>query len=50
VYFLKAVPWIVPGFTVETHFKQLLRLQERIEREEELTFTQRLFMVKAEKP
>jgi ubiquinone/menaquinone biosynthesis C-methylase UbiE len=50
VYFLKAVPWIVPGFTVETHFEHLLRLQERIEREEKLTFTQRLFMVKAEKP
>jgi len=49
VYFLKAIPWIVPGFTVETHFEHLLKLQERIEREEKLTFIQRLFLIKAKK-
>jgi len=50
VYFLKAIPWIVPGFTVKIHFENLLKLQERIEKEEKLTFTQRLFLIKAEKP
>jgi hypothetical protein len=49
VYFLKAIPWIVPGFTVKIHFENLLKLQERIEKEEKLTFTQRLFLIKAEK-
>ncbi len=50
VYFLKAIPWIVPGFTVKIQFDNLLKLQERIEKEEKLTFTQRLFLIKAEKP
>jgi len=49
VYFLKAVPWIVPGFTVKTHVEHLLRLQERLEKEGQLTFTERLLMIKAEK-
>jgi ubiquinone/menaquinone biosynthesis C-methylase UbiE len=49
VYFLKAIPWIVPGFTVETYFKYLLKLQKRIEKEGKLTFTQRLFLIKAKK-
>ena len=50
VYFLKAIPWIVPGFTVDTYFKQLLKLQEQIKKEGQLTFTERLLLVKARKP
>ncbi len=49
VYFLKAIPWIVQGFTVETHFKQLMKLQERLEKEGQLTFAERLLLIKAEK-
>lgn len=33
VYYLKAVPWLVPGFSVETHRESLLALQRRIKRE-----------------
>ena len=36
VYYLKAVPWEVPGFTVETHLQYLLALQERLEAAGEL--------------
>ena len=38
VYYLKAVPWDVPGFTVRTHLRHLLALQERLESGEELSF------------
>ncbi len=49
VYFLKAIPWIVPGFMVETHFKQLLNLHERIQKEKQLAFTENLFLIRAKK-
>jgi len=49
VYFLKAVPWIVPDFTVEKHFKRLLKLQERIEKNGQLSFTERLLLIEAHK-
>lgn len=49
VYYLKAIPWIVPGFSVETHCKYLLKLQDRIDREGELAFTRKLLFVKAKK-
>ena len=29
VYYLKAIPWVVDGFSVETHLAHLLALQER---------------------
>ena len=31
VYYLKAVPWLVPGFSVETHLGYLLKLQRRLD-------------------
>ncbi len=49
VYYLKAVPWTVEGFTVETHLPYLFRLQERLEQEGELAFTQKRMMIKARK-
>lgn len=49
VYYLKAVPWIVPGFKVETHMECLLKLQDRIDDEGELSFSRRLFILKAVK-
>jgi len=33
VYYLKAVPWTVPGFTVERFFDQLVEIRKLIERE-----------------
>ncbi len=41
VYYLKTVPWLVPGFTVETHVDYLLKLQSRLEDGEELAFEAR---------
>jgi hypothetical protein len=49
VYFLKAIPWIVPGFSVDTHLAALLALQVRLERGQSLTFTIQRFLVEAEK-
>ena len=49
VYYLKAIPWIVPGFTVETHLPYLERLQGRLEAEGALTFHQTLMVVRAKK-
>jgi hypothetical protein len=50
VYYLKAVPWTVEGFTVETHLPALLELQERLEREGALAFTAKSMIVRARKP
>lgn len=49
VYYLKAVPWLVEGFSVESHLKYLLRLQERLEREAQLIFTARKYLIEARK-
>jgi SAM-dependent methyltransferase len=49
VYYLKAVPWTVPGFLVETHLTYLLRLQNRLEKGEPLTFTQKRYLFEARK-
>ena len=49
VYYLKAVPWEVPGFAVATHARSLFRLQERLERGEELAFSARKFLIEVRK-
>ena len=49
VYYLKAVPWLVPGFSVETHSKQLLTLQRRLESGDGLAFVARKYMIEAQK-
>ncbi|MBN1873863.1 MAG: methyltransferase domain-containing protein [Anaerolineae bacterium] len=49
VYYLKAVPWLVPGFSVETHLKPLLALQERLDRGESLSFEARKYLIEAHK-
>lgn len=50
VYYLKAVPWIVPqGFSVAKHQDYLQKLQERLEQEGELAFLQKLFLAIARK-
>jgi SAM-dependent methyltransferase len=49
VYYLKAVPWLVQGFSVETHLKQLLRLQDRLDAGEGLVFIARKYLIEAQK-
>ena len=50
VYYLKAIPWVVPEFTVETHLRYLLSLQERLEAGEELGFHAAKYLIEARKP
>jgi SAM-dependent methyltransferase len=50
VYYLKAVPWMVPGFSVRTHEQQLLGLQRRLESGEELAFWAAKYLIEARKP
>jgi SAM-dependent methyltransferase len=50
VYYLKAVPWLVPDFSVESHLRYLLALQERLQNEQLLTFTARKYTIEARKP
>lgn len=49
VYYLKAVPWSVEGFSVETHLDKLLALQARLDRGESLRFKIGKLMLKAQK-
>jgi SAM-dependent methyltransferase len=49
VYYLKAVPWLVPGFSVETHLQHLLALQRRLERNEGLSFVAGKYLIEARK-
>ena len=50
VYYLKAVPWSVPGFTVATHLEQLLALQWRLDMEGKLVFAAKKYIIEAQKP
>jgi SAM-dependent methyltransferase len=50
VYYLKAVPWLVPGFSVKSHLKYLFNLQDRLENKEPLTFIARKYLIEARKP
>ncbi len=50
VYYLKATPWEVPGFSVKTHLRYLLALQERVEAGGELAFYVAKYLIEATKP
>ena len=50
VYYLRAVPWLVPGFSVERHRDHLLELQRRLDAGEALAFDARLYLIEAHKP
>jgi len=50
VYYLKAVPWIVPGFTVDSHASTLLCLHSRLESSGSLTFKAGSYLIEARKP
>jgi SAM-dependent methyltransferase len=49
VYYLKAVPWLVPGFSVESHLNYLIKLQGRLETGGALAFTARKYLIEARK-
>jgi hypothetical protein len=49
VYYLKAVPWTVPGFSVASHQGYLLKLQNQLEDGEALTFVARKYLIEARK-
>ena len=49
VYYLRAVPWLVPGFSVETHLSYLLTLEQRLESGEGLTFVARKYLIEGHK-
>ncbi len=49
VYYLKAIPWEVPGFSVARDRDVLLRLQRRLEREGQLSFEIGRFLIAAHK-
>ena len=46
-YYLKAVPWLVPGFSVETHLDNLMKLQGRLQREGRLVFEAAKYLIEA---
>jgi len=50
VYYLKAIPWLVPDFTVERYQRQLFGLQARLDAGESLTFEARTYLIEARKP
>jgi hypothetical protein len=47
VYYLKAVPWLVPGFSVDRHLDTLLTLHSRLERGEGLVFQAKKCLIEA---
>lgn len=49
VYFLKAIPWVIPGFEVETHRQHLAALQTRARSGRQLQFTYVRFLLIAER-
>lgn len=49
VYFLKAIPWVIEGFSVENNLKHLSQLQSKLDKGEKLVFSQVRFLVSAQK-
>jgi SAM-dependent methyltransferase len=49
IYYLKAVPWLVPDFSVDSHLNYLIKLQSRLEAGGALTFTARKYLIEARK-
>ena len=49
VYYLKAVPWLVPGFSVESQTGNLLALQEQLNEQGQLVYEARNYLIEAVK-
>ena len=50
VYYLKAVPWLVPGFTVESQAGKLLALQKQLDEQGQLVYEAGNYLIEAVKP
>ncbi|MYC97333.1 MAG: methyltransferase domain-containing protein [Caldilineaceae bacterium SB0661_bin_32] len=50
VYYLKAVPWLVPGFSVASHTANLMALQKQVQSGSELVYEARNYLMEAAKP
>lgn len=50
VFYLKAIPWTVPGFSVDAHRDVLFALQDRLERSGTLAFEWKSYLIEARKP
>lgn len=50
VYFLHAIPWLVPGFNVATQLAPLRALHKRVGRGEPLRFATHGYLIEARKP
>ena len=50
VHFLRKVIWIVPGFTVDSHRRQLAELQHRTQAEGPFVAHSQPFLIEARKP
>ena len=49
IYYLKAVPWLVSGFSVATHLEHLMTLERRLESGGSLAFAARKYLIEAHK-
>ena len=49
VYYLKAFPWLVPGFSIESHSKHLLKLQTTLDAGGRLVFAAKKYLIEAYK-
>jgi len=47
---LKAIPWMVPGFSIDKYRARLREIQAQIDRDGPITVRQRRFWVRAQKP
>lgn len=50
VYYLKAIPWEVPNFSVDRHADALLKLHQQQEQGQPLDFIAPLYLIEARKP
>lgn len=50
VYYLRAVPWLVPGFSIDRGASTLFALQHRLEATGALVFSARTYLVQARQP
>lgn len=50
VYYLKAIPWQIPDFTVDTYYDRLLAIHQQIQQNGALTVKEHRFYLEAKKP
>ena len=49
VYYLKVVPWLVPGFSVQTQVETLLRLNDQLAMDGKLVYSAKKYIIEARK-